>query len=62
MADYILCSSSTENRQVPDNAGNGRHAEANAKYRAFFCPGSLSFTFGADVNDKIDLQVLTTML
>jgi hypothetical protein len=54
MADYICAlfehrkPTSTDTPQ-PETVAT---QEANAKYRAFFAPGSLSFTFGADVNDK----------
>ena len=54
MVDYIC--SSFEHRKPTSTATPKSETvptqEANEKYRAFFSPGSLSFTFGMDVNNN----------
>ena len=64
MVDYIC--SSFEHRKPTSTATPKSETvptqEANEKYRAFFFPGSLSFTFGKEVKTTMKLRVPITML
>jgi hypothetical protein len=57
MADYIYSFEHRKPTSTDTPMETVLLAEPMRNIVLFFAPGSLSFTFGADVNDKIDLKV-----